>query len=96
VLYTVDDDGWMDRWIRNDRPIPAQIQEMRAWLKGLEVDPTQSPSVEPSLDHAQPDPGRIRAAYVLSALALVVYTVDQGVIRVIHLGADPPEYMRHG
>jgi len=95
VLYTVDDDGWADRWIRNDRPIAAQIQEMRAWLKGLEVDPKQYPSGQASMEHFQPGPGELRAALILWAAALIVYTVDYvaGTIRVLHLGADPPEYM---
>ncbi len=69
---------------------------MRAWLKGLEVDSDQDPSNEVSVDHSHPGPSRIRSAYVLTAMALVIYTVDKGSIRVIYLGAEPPEHMRLG
>jgi hypothetical protein len=93
VLYTVDDDGWIDRWIRDDKPIAAQT--MRAWLRGLEVDSKQDPSRQASMEHSQPGPGELRAAYVVAADAVVVYAVDVQAqnIRLVHLGEHPPEYM---
>lgn len=93
--YSVDDDGWIDRWRRNDAPLEAQIQEMRAWLKGLEIIPEQAPSEEASMSHPVPDPDSLRAAYVVAADAVVVYTVDEETmsVRVNYLAQDPPEYM---
>jgi hypothetical protein len=66
---------------------------MRAWLKGLEAIPEQAPSEKASLEHAHPDPGHIRAAYIVAADAVVVYTVGEkaAAVRVVFLGKNPPD-----
>jgi hypothetical protein len=47
------------------------------------------------MEHAVPDRGRLRTAYIVAADAIVVYTVDdrERAVRVVFLSQDPPEYM---
>lgn len=92
--HTLEGDGdWFGRWQARDRPGAAETTYLRQWLDNLADDPRQPPSRESSRPHPHTQ-DELRGAFLLDAgPAFVAYAVsdEERVVRILHIGADPPE-----
>jgi hypothetical protein len=99
VPYALEGDGfWIDRWQRQDGPEPAEVDAMRRWVDGLRTNPRQHPSAVSSRDHPYAMDELGGAMLLDAGPAFVAYAVSdhEEVVRVLHIGADPPPGMTFG
>jgi hypothetical protein len=94
VPYEIQGDArWLDEWQREAQPIAEEFSFIQRWLNGLKEDPRQRPSAESPREHPHVL-DELRGAFLLGAGgAFVVYAIDEieHIVRVLHIGADPPE-----
>ena len=84
---------WLDAWRRDARPSEEERSFLRQWLDELQDDPRQRPSAESPRGHPHVL-DELRSAFLLGGGGVfVVYAVDDDrrVVRLLHIGADPPE-----
>jgi hypothetical protein len=94
VPYALEGDRtWLDRWGQRTNPSQQEFEYVRPWLDGLTNDPHQWPSAASSREHPFPM-DELRGAFLIDAgSAFVAYAVDEDgqVVRILHIGNDPPE-----